>query len=775
MKLLVYSSSRAIRENIKQKNNGFLDYYQSISEFFSNSLIFENLKVIDSDTRDIYLHKASDFKNFKKLQIERDFFRFLKSSSYIYDFFSEISQELVSVSDIKQNDVYAEFEEHLDILEEFLRRYEKLLLENSFIDRIFFPKYYKLNKTFIESFDEIEFYLDGLLSNFELKLLDEISDITKVKIYYKATVYNQKMQQRFASFGLDIKPGFIYTINFSDKSIISKKRNENKTDITLTTLPSRELQVAFVKYKIANFVQKGYLPQNIAVILPNEDIKDSLKFFDFKHNLNFAMGDSFKNSYVFKKLQATMDYINEDSKSNEARLERYGYELFLFIKLNLKKYVKEINLQEFFDILYEDMDKTQKELVKKEIYSLEKLTDYIEDINFKEFLNIFTNRLSNIKIDDTRGGKITVLGVLESRGMKFDGVIVLDFNEGTVPKTLDKDMFLNSAVKKHSNLPTKLDREALQKHYYINLFENSKEVCLCCVEDEQNQKSRFLEELEYTEENIDKSFLEKILFKDKMSFSPFLDETKEIRYRFKTLSNSKLKIFLECKRKFYYKYVKGIEGFALPKDLAEEWEIGEWVHIALKNLYSKTNSYKDKQKLKRDFFKELDDLEIEDRLLRFKIDLYKKSLDRFFDLEIKRFDAGIVVEENEMELTKEYNSVLINGKIDRLDRNSVSGSYDIIDYKTGSVPVYNKNNFSDATDFQLQFYKLLCEDKYNVGECFFYDIKNQEIVKDDFFDERFFILKKHLDDISKIDGFVNEKTTDLNICRKCEYRVLCQR
>ena len=50
-------------------------------------------------------------------------------------------------------------------------------------------------------------------------------------------------------------------------------------------------------------------------------------------------------------------------------------------------------------------------------------------------------------MDDVRGGKVTVMGVLETRGVRFEAVVIVDFNEGVVPATSSKDQFLNSQVR----------------------------------------------------------------------------------------------------------------------------------------------------------------------------------------------------------------------------------------------------------------------------------------------------------------------------------------
>ncbi len=99
-------------------------------------------------------------------------------------------------------------------------------------------------------------------------------------------------------------------------------------------------------------------------------------------------------------------------------------------------------------------------------------------MSLKKWLFLWLKRLSKLSIDDVRGGKITVMGALETRGVAFKGVIIIDFNDGIVPAIPAKDEFLNSSVRKLANLPTKNDREALQKQVYKRLIENGDEVVI---------------------------------------------------------------------------------------------------------------------------------------------------------------------------------------------------------------------------------------------------------------------------------------------------------
>ena len=105
----------------------------------------------------------------------------------------------------------------------------------------------------------------------------------------------------------------------------------------------------------------------------------------------------------------------------------------------------------------------------------------MKGMSVKSIIGLFLQRLGTRTLDDVRGGKVTVMGVLETRSVEFDAVIIVDFSDSNVPKKSDKDMFLNTQIRELANLPTMNDRENLQKHYYDLLIAHSKEVALSYV------------------------------------------------------------------------------------------------------------------------------------------------------------------------------------------------------------------------------------------------------------------------------------------------------
>lgn len=776
--IIVLPSARAIRQKqlAVEGSTLFLPNYITMSDFIANLCIVKDFKTLDADSRVLLLLEAADFKSFSNLQIKRNFFTFTKNASYIFKFFQELSAEKYDIANLDISDIYGEYEEHIAILQELYRRYETLCSQRKVLDKIFLPKLYIFNESYIKNYKSVELYVDGHLTNFELELLEKCCVFSSVSIIFSATRFNTKMQSKFLDMGIELEQGYRYTLSLNKKKICSKEKIEFNKKITSQSFSEPVLQVAYVKTKIYEFVKKGYKPENIAVILPDENFAQTLKVFDKSANFNFAMGEPFAKTKIYEKLNATCKFIEQDSKENEARLERVGDEFYLNLYSIYNKKSSDVDILAFLKSYKESFtNKKEIKIFEEELYSFKNILPFMKEMHIKSVINLFLQRLANRTIDDVRGGKITVMGVLETRSVEFDAVVIVDFSDKHVPKKSDKDMFLNTNIREMANLPTMRDRENLQKHYYEMLINRSKEAAISFVKSDESSGSRFLKQLGIEEKN---SYLELdyagVLFQ-RATFDIKKDEDIVLEYSFKDkkLSATKLKTFLTCKRKYYYKYIKQIANHEIPKDMPQEYEIGQDVHEALKNLYEKKSFYTDKHALQKDLYKELDNACGDSEFEKYLIALQKRRMESFCENEVVRFKQGWRVEACEESLQCEFAGITLVGQIDRVDKKK-SDIY-VIDYKTGSYPLYTEKNLHEATDFQLEFYYLLAQKFGNVTGCGYYDLKESKIVNEPFLKEKLAVLESNIKDLLNIQELNFSRCEDLKSCLYCEYKIMCGR
>jgi len=775
---VVLPSARAIRheQNAIETSTLFLPNFITMSDFISKLCIVKDFKIADADSRVLLLLEASDFSKFSSLQIQRNFFTFTKNSSYIFKFYEELSAELYDISELDTSDIYAEYEEHIVILQELYKRYEKLCSEKKVLDKIFLPKLYKFNKEYAQTHKDIEIHVDGHLTNFELEILQKCCEYSNIIIIFNTSSFNTKMQSKFYDLDESLEIDFEYKISLNEKKIISKTKILKNKNISCQSFSESLLQIAFIKTKLYEFVKKGLKPEKIAVILPDEKMASILKSFDDKSNFNFAMGESFSKSKIYEKLNATCKALDQDSKENYSRLARVGDETYLVLKSIYYKNSNEIDIIKFLNGYKEQFtNKNELKIYDEELYNFKHILPFMQEMGTKSILSIFLQRLASRTIDDVRGGKITVMGVLETRSVEFDGVIIVDFSDSNVPKKSDKDMFLNTKIREIANLPTMSDRENLQKHYYDMLMKRSREVALCFVKSSESSASRFLKYLNIKEQNNNSELdLANVIF-DRVIFEPKVEEDIVLDYSFKDikLSATRLKTFLVCKRKYYYKYIQKIYSHEIPKDMPQEWEIGVNIHTALKELYTKKNSYGDEVVLKKDLDRELDLACGKSELEKYLIDMQKRRMDKFCENEINRFSNGWHVERCEESMSVNFAGMTLVGQIDRVDKKA--NEIEVLDYKTGSYPLYTAKNFTEATDFQLEFYYLLASGLGNVVACGYYDLKESKIVPEAFFQEKLAVLESNIKDLLNIEEVNFKKCEDIKNCLFCDYKIICDK
>ena len=521
-KLLVFPTSRAIRDYIsKQKsNNTLLPFILTIDEFLKKSISLSNLKYCEEEHRVLFLNEAIKNIDIKKLGISDNFTKFLKQSDYIYRFFLELASEKVEIEEIQNVDTYDFYLEHLEILKAIKKKYIEILENNSYVDKINLDKHYEINENFLDKFQDIELHFEGYFTKVEFEIVEKISQKIDTKIIFYSNSYNQKSLEVFKNLNINLKVDYKYKIDLTNKIIIDEEEIKSLLEsYEIKGFSSRLNQIAYIKSCIEKSVLNGVNPKDIALVLPDESFVSSIELFDDERYFNYAMGKSIKNKELYQISNAIYLYLSEDEEKNISNVSYLKIDKE-FIDKSIKPFWNKVTNKELFVSITDFIKQKEKniELIEKYDELLYKLNitlfSYENKILLKDVYKIFLQKLSSITLDDINSGKITVLGLLETRAVSFDTVIVCDFNESYIPKISVKDKFLSTRLKQLANLPTQFDRESLQKYYYKRLISSSKNVFISYVNSETNQISRFANEL--FEKNIatdtNDSFYKHILY-----------------------------------------------------------------------------------------------------------------------------------------------------------------------------------------------------------------------------------------------------------------------
>ncbi|WP_181325161.1 ATP-dependent deoxyribonuclease AddB [Helicobacter pylori] len=765
--LFVFSSTRRLKHFYLEQGEGFLPSAMSMGSFFEQAFYIPNKKKIPKNARQILMIDtikaiAKEKKSILEglLLFENSFLGYLESTSFLFDLFDELSSACIKLNELSSKDIYLDYEKHLEVLEMIYDRYIKKLEKLGFYDKIMQEKPTIL-KEFFEHFSSIEWHLDGFMSVFERQCLLEVAELVPITLHLSCDKYNQKFLEFL---NLKLETDCDYSIDFKTQKILSQTFNDQKIEPKLYANSSYLKQSALVLQTIEEYLQQDNDPNKMAIITPNADFLPFLKLLDKNNNLNFAMGLGAKNSPYYTELVKILEDLEASGDLSASPL---------------------LDLENLTLALLEQQSSKEKAPLKEAhsqiMHQYHLLKDTLKNYSLKDLLHLYLQEFeASFRLDDSSGGKIRVMDTLETRGMQFDKIVIVDFNETCVPSLKDCDLFLNSALRQSLNLPTLLDKKNLQKHYYYQLFKNSKEMVLSYIESETSKASNMLLELNLHTEPVKDAYT---LFAPTPLKDYQEEEIKAAIPKDFSFSASSLNAFLTCKRRFYYHYMKCFKES--PKD-ENNSAVGSLLHELLKEAYEKDkNPYALEERLVQ-LLKTRENITPKERLDTL---IALKKIQAFYVKEKERFKAKIKILDLEKSFETTIQGVAFKGRIDRIDK-TADNEMILLDYKFKSelkldnMSKTQKGDLSPienaqiSTDYQMAVYAFALK---NLGykepiKAFFYDLRKGELLEEEGLTLQ---AKMHYLEYSLIPKLKQEidfeKTLEVKDCEYCFFKDMCNR
>lgn len=783
--LNVFSTNRKIRKFLNSFGDEILPKTMSIGDFLDNCLYVENLLKAEEieQVKSIYeailqVKSMQDVLNFPK-----NFFEFLKNREYIFSFFKEISSSKKNIDDLKNNDIYAQYDEHLEILKNLFDKYCEILAKKNLYDDITITKIYKINYEFLQNYDLINIEIDGTLSDFEFEILEKISKLCEIKIIFYSSVLNREILVEKLEKLCEIKIPTSknderFCLNLRSKKLEKLENLYKNQRILHKEFENENLMAAYVFEKVSTFINQNIAPEDICVILPDENFAKVLKNYDVNNLLNFAMGQNIKDTIFYELLKKLIEISINKTKLNlnENYLQNSFYKIdeIFFNLMQIDKnfilefeeiYDKFCDFEKFKEIILKILDFSNlSNLAQKFESSFMQIEIFLkyEKQKFKDLLDLFMVLINKIPLDDVNGGKVVVMGVLESRGVDFKACIIAGFDDENVPKRSSQDMFLNSKIRQKAGFISFLQRENLQRFYYQNLIFKSKITAITNVKNDEKTGSRFLKKFNLIkdEEYLNDDYLNFFTNLNKnLQIPKQTDENFSQEHNFfeKPLSFSRLETFLDCKRKYFYSYVKKIKDL---KTFETDSRLkGSILHESLSKVYEENKAFIF-EKFKEIYTKNAKNAEIND----IEIALNLKKFENNFALKMKEIEIeGYKFYKSEQKITRDFEIspsfvIQIEGRIDRIDKND-KDEFLLIDYKSNKI---------DKNSLQLPFYEALlnqkCEKKFFIIKTMSFDTTLKTI---DDLKEAILSIKSEFDK-----GIIYEKQE--KSCLYCPYKIICK-
>ena len=315
---------------------------------------------------------------------------------------------------------------------------------------------------------------------------------------------------------------------------------------------------------------------------------------------------------------------------------------------------------------------------------------------------------------------IQVMGVLETRNLDFDHLLLLSTNEGNMPRGITDSSFIPYSLRRAYGLTTADHKSAIYAYYFNRLLSRATDVTIAysnaTVDGQSSEMSRFLLQMmvEDTHHHIEHQTLQagqnlKLRQSPTIEKSAAVIDTLRRRFTGSLLSPTAVNRYMRCPLQFYFCYVEGLREPDDTEDGVIDGRIfGNIFHNAAQILYE--------QLRQRNPHIVASDLK---ELLETKVDI-ERAVDEAFNqefhgtvpqggmavinreviihylrqlVEVDRQLAPFTIVGLECDVTQPVTvpsiglATSIGGRVDRLDRISTPDGGEqirVIDYKTGA-------------------------------------------------------------------------------------------
>ena len=327
---------------------------------------------------------------------------------------------------------------------------------------------------------------------------------------------------------------------------------------------------------------------------------------------------------------------------------------------------------------------------------------------------------------------LQVMGILETRCLDFENMIILGLNENKWPRTYTAPSFIPHNIRKGFGLPCIDEQDAMYSYYFYRLIQRTKNVTATysVVKEGINtgELSRYGFQLLYDSNqsprqvNLDFSFASDPVPEIRVhSSEKMVDEFLAGITELHPLSPSAINVYLMCSLRFYFRYFMKLPEPDEVKDEIDNQLFGNIFHETIETLYKpfvgKVMNKMDFETIQKDniqieneirkaiakhYFMEKDPgkkpVKLEGKMLLI-FENTKTFLQQLLkiDSEFAPFTLESLEESYKTEFSVELNGscqkIWLGGKIDRVDR--INGKLRILDYKTGHVDTLQIKNLEE--------------------------------------------------------------------------------
>lgn len=391
---------------------------------------------------------------------------------------------------------------------------------------------------------------------------------------------------------------------------------------------------------------------------------------------------------------------------------------------------EKLSLQSTFALQYVDILNETKELIRE--YGIPMCASSVFYL-FDKLSSLYT-----VPFEGEPLSGLQIMGMLETRNLDFDNLVILSMNERVFPRKFFKNSFIPPNMRRHYYMSTIDEQESMSAYYFYRLISRAKNVYLLydtsVMGIGSSEYSRFISQLEmlYGRKIHFRNISLQVNPEAVLKISVNKDDdiyNKIMRYAasdetLKRLSASSIKTYIKCPLKFYFKHIEGLADDNEESQFMDYATFGTIIHDTLEAFYfpEEVKMSGGHHKVTKAAIKAFKSHGLKRSLIRHvnKIYLHNEDIDEplagetaitlrallYYAEQVLDYDLGLLKSDTdffmvyECELQRNVSLEIGNQpfnftyKIDRLDRINDEGPLRVIDYKTGQ----DKVSFKEVSD-----------------------------------------------------------------------------
>ena len=340
--------------------------------------------------------------------------------------------------------------------------------------------------------------------------------------------------------------------------------------------------------------------------------------------------------------------------------------------------------------------------------------DHIDHIDTLHAIYKQVIDLAEVSFEGEPLNGLQIMGVLESRVLDFETVIITSLNEGKLPAGKSQNSFIPYDVKRELDLPTFKEKDAIYTYHFYHLLQRAKNVYLLYNTESEGldagEKSRFITQLqvEYSDKHNLMPAIYNAVIPEKANQPMVIPKSESVMARLKEIaengfSPTTLTSYIRNPIQFYFQRILKIREVEEVEENIALNTLGTIIHETLKSMYDpfigKFISENDilscikiiDAEVMKQFKLEYKEGEIKKGRNLLAFEVAKRNVSNFLKVELESILSGdaikILALEQRYERTFEHPSlpfpIKIGGSVDRIELRN--GVLRIIDYKTGRV------------------------------------------------------------------------------------------